>query len=149
MYMDRMWRGTFMPSVFSNEVEDAVYSTLELSNGLCGQLAVNWSDPTHRKATTSLKIEGDKGKLEADTTTLKIYLNEANPAENLEKGWNVKYLTELTPQVFFNLRGEEFSLEDAHFIDCIKSGNLDNRCSFEAAMQTDYIIHQLINDNKA
>lgn len=142
-------RGTFMPSVFSNEVEDAVYSTLELSNGLCGQLAVNWSDPTHRKATTSLKIEGDKGKLEADTTTLKIYLNEANPAENLEKGWNVKYLTELTPQVFFNLRGEEFSLEDAHFIDCIKSGNLDNRCSFEAAMQTDYIIHQLINDNKA
>lgn len=139
-------RGTFMPSIFSNEVEDAVYSTLELGSGLCGQLAVNWSDPTHRKATTSLKIEGDKGKLEADTTTLKIYLTEANDAEKLEKGWNVKYLTELTPQVFFNLRGEEFSLENAHFINCIKDRSLQNRCSFEMAMQTDYIIHQIIND---
>ena len=141
-------RGTFMPSIFSSEVEDAVYSTLELSGGLCGQLAVNWSDPTHRKATTSLKIEGDKGKLEADTTTLKIFLTESNESEGLEKGWNIKYLTELTPQVFFNLRGEEFSLENAHFIECIKSGTVDNRCSFEAALQTDYIIHKLITDTK-
>lgn len=136
--------GTFMPSIFSNEVDDAVYSTLKLSSGLCGQLAVNWSDPTHRKATTSLKIEGDKGKLEADTTTLKIYVNEANEAEHLEKGWNVKYITELTPQVFFNLRGEEFSLENDHFIQCIKNPSLENKSSFESALQTDYIIHKLI-----
>lgn len=142
-------RGTFMPSIFSSEVEDAVYSTLELENGLRGQLAVNWSDPVHRKATTSLKIEGDKGKLEADTTTLKIFLNEANEAEGLEKGWNVKYITELTPQVYFNLRGEEFSQEDFHFIECIKNGDTTgNRCTFEEAMKTDSIIHKLINDNQ-
>ncbi len=141
-------QGTFMPSIFSSEVEDAVYSTLIMKSGLRGQLAVNWSDPTHRKATTSLKIEGDRGKLEADTTTLKIYVNEANPAEKLDKGWNVKYLTELTPQVFFNLRGEEFSLENDHFIQCIKSGGtLENKCSFDAALQTDHIIHKLINNS--
>ncbi len=142
-------RGTFMPSIFSKEVEDAVYSTLELENGLCGQMAVNWSDPSYRKGTTSLKFEGNKGKLEADATTLKIYLNEDNSAERLEKGWNVKYITELTPQVYFNLRGEEFSQEDYHFIECIKNGDTtSNRCTFEEALKTDHIIHKLINDSK-
>ena len=71
-------KGTFMPDIFSKDVDDAVYSTLYLENGLKGQLSVNWSDDTHRKMTTSLKIEGDRGKLEADATTLKIYLKEDN-----------------------------------------------------------------------
>lgn len=78
-------KGTFMPDIFSKEVDDAVYSTLYLENGLKGQLSVNWSDDTHRKMTTSLKIEGDRGKLEADATTLKIYLKEDNVEENLKK----------------------------------------------------------------
>ena len=115
-------KGTFMPDIFSKEVDDAVYSTLYLENGLKGQLSVNWSDDTHRKMTTSLKIEGDRGKLEADATTLKIYLKEDNVEENLKKGWNIKYITDLTEQVFFNLRGEEYSSEVDHFIQCIKIG---------------------------
>ena len=67
-----------MPRIFSKEVDDAIYATLKVENGLQGQLSVCWSDDTHRKMTTSLKIEGDKGKLEADATTLKIYLKEDN-----------------------------------------------------------------------
>ena len=120
-------KGTFMPDIFSKEVDDAVYSTLYLENGLKGQLSVNWSDDTHRKMTTSLKIEGDRGKLEADATTLKIYLKEDNVEENLKKGWNIKYITDLTEQVFFNLRGEEYSSEVDHFIQCIKIGGLNQR----------------------
>lgn len=139
-------RGSFMPSIFSEEVDDAVYSTLYLESGLRGQLAVNWSDDTHRKASTSIKIEGDQGKLEADTTTLKIYVKKDIPEEGLEKGWNVKYLTSLTPQVYFNLRGEEFSLEDDHFIQCIKDRTMSNICSFSEALKTDRIIHKLIAD---
>lgn len=139
-------KGTFMPNIFSKEVDDAVYSTLYLENGLKGQLSVNWSDGTHRKMTTSLKIEGDRGKLEADATTLKIYLKEDNVEENLKKGWNIKYITDLTEQVFFNLRGEEYSSEVDHFIQCIKIGGLNQRSSFESALHTDYIINKLIED---
>jgi len=141
-------RGTFMPSVFSEEVDDAVYSSLFLKSGLGGQLAVNWSDSTHRKASTSIKVEGDAGKLEADTTTLKIYVNRDIPEEGLEKGWNVKYLTSLTPQVYYNLRGEEFSLEDDHFIQCIKDASKRNIISFDEALKTDTIIHKLIDDSR-
>lgn len=141
-------RGTFMPEIFSKEVDDAVYSTLKLENGLQGQLSVNWSDDTHRKMTTSLKIEGDGGKLEADATTLKIYIKEDKPAENLNKGWNIKYITELTSQVFFNLRGEEYSAQIDHFVHCIKEGITEHRNTFEKALQTDFIIDKLIEDAK-
>lgn len=139
-------KGTYMPSIFSKDVDDAVYSTLYLENGLCGQLSVNWSDDTHRKMTTSIKIEGDGGKMEADATTLKIYVKEADKKECLDKGWNTKYLTDLTDQVFFNLRGEEYSGEDDYFIQCIKHGKVENRNSFESALQTDMIIGKMINE---
>ena len=139
-------KGTFMPEIFSKEVDDAVYSTLYLANGLKGQLSVNWSDDTHRKMTTSIKIEGDGGKLEADANTLKIYVKVDNETENLKKGWNMRYITDLTSQVFFNLRGEEYSSEVDHFIQCIKSKKMNDRSSFETALQTDYIITKLMEN---
>jgi len=139
--------GTSMPSIFSAEVDDAVYSTLTLENGLKGQLSVCWSDDTVRKMTTSLKIEGDGGKIFVDATTLKIYVKEANPSLGLEKGWNEKHIPELAPIVFFNLRGEEYSEETAHFIDCIKNGTMNHRNTFEEALKTDIIINKLMEDS--
>ena len=68
------------------------------------------------------------------------------PEHDLIKGWNVKYITDLTPQVFFNLRGEEFSLENDNFIQCIKDSSVENRNTFESALSTDFIIHKLMDD---
>ena len=139
-------KGTQMPSIFSNEVDDAVYGSLYLANGLKGQISVNWSDDTVRKMTTSVKIEGDGGKLEADATTLKIYVKEAKPKYGFEKGWNFRYITDVTPQVDFNLRGEEYTAESAAFINSILTGKVDERNSFETALQTDYIIKKMEED---
>lgn len=139
-------KGTQMPSIFSNEVDDAVYGSLYLANGLKGQISVNWSDDTVRKMTTSIKIEGDGGKLEADATTLKIYVKEDNPKYGLEKGWNFKYITDVTPLVDFNLRGEEYTAETQAFINSIVTGKVDERNSFETALQTDYIIKKMEED---
>lgn len=139
-------KGTQMPSVFSNEVDDAVYGSLYLANGLKGQISVNWSDDTVRKMTTSIKIEGDGGKLEADATTLKIYVKEDKPKYGLNKGWNFKYITDVTPLVDFNLRGEEYTAETQAFINSIVTGKVDERNSFETALQTDYIIKKMEED---
>ena len=139
-------KGTQMPSIFSNEVDDAVYGSLYLANGLKGQISVNWSDDTVRKMTTSIKIEGDGGKLEADATTLKIYVKEDKPKYGLEKGWNFKYITDVTPLVDFNLRGEEYTAETQAFINSIVTGKVDERNSFETALQTDYIIKKMEED---
>lgn len=139
-------KGTLMPSIFSNEVDDAVYGSLYLANGLKGQISVNWSDDTVRKMTTSIKIEGDGGKLEADATTLKIYVKEDKPKYGLNKGWNFKYITDVTPLVDFNLRGEEYTAETQAFINSIVTGKVDERNSFETALQTDYIIKKMEED---
>ena len=139
-------KGTQMPSIFSNEVDDAVYGSLYLANGLKGQISVNWSDDTVRKMTTSIKIEGDGGKLEADATTLKIYVKEDKPKYGLNKGWNFKYITDVTPLVDFNLRGEEYTAETQAFINSIVTGKVDERNSFETALQTDYIIKKMEED---
>ncbi|MBO5157158.1 MAG: Gfo/Idh/MocA family oxidoreductase [Prevotella sp.] len=139
-------KGTQMPSIFSNEVDDAVYGSLYLANGLKGQISVNWSDDTVRKMTTSVKIEGDGGKLEADATTLKVYVKEDKPKYGFEKGWNFRYITDVTPQVDFNLRGEEYTAETQAFINSIVTGKVDERNSFETALQTDYIIKKMEED---
>jgi predicted dehydrogenase len=139
-------RGTLLKNIYSKGVEDAVYASLLLENGLTGQLSVNWSDDTYRKMSTSIKTEGKNGKMTADATELKIYLKEENREMNLPKGWTVKYITELTPQVNFNLRGEEYSAQVDHFIECIKCNQPSGRSSFETALATDEIIDKLIKN---
>jgi predicted dehydrogenase len=138
--------GTLLKSIYSKGVEDAVYASLLLDNGLTGQLSVNWSDETYRKMSTSIKVEGKKGKMIADATELKIYLKEENKEENLPEGWSVKYITDLTPQVDFNLRGEEYSAQVDYFIQCVKNNRPSDRNSFESAFATDQIIDKLIKD---
>ena len=141
-------KGTLLKNIFSADVEDAVYSSLTLQSGLTGQLSVNWSDDTYRKMSTQITVLGKKGKLIVDATELKIYLKEDNKAAGLEKGWTTKYITELTPLVEFNLRGEEYTAQIDHFIDCIKTNKSTTISSFASATDTDELITLLLKDNQ-
>jgi predicted dehydrogenase len=140
--------GTLLKYIFSKNVEDAVYSSITLESGISGQLAVNWSDETYRKMTTQITILGKKGKIIADATELKIYINEDNKAAGLMRGWTVKDITTLTENVSFYLRGEEYSSQIDYFINCIKNQNLNNKSSFNSASVTDETIALLLKDNK-
>ena len=139
--------GTQLKFIFSRDVEDAVYSNLTLESGLSGQLSVNWSDESHRKMSTQMTILGKKGKIIADATELKIFISEDNKAAGLTKGWTLKDLTTLTPNVNFYLRGEEYSLQIDYFVQCIKTKQPADKSSFENASQTDEVISLLIRDN--
>jgi hypothetical protein len=96
--------------------------------------------------STSIEVVGKNGKMIADATELKIYLKADNKGESLEKGWNTKYITDLTPLVNFNLRGEEYSAQIDYFINCINNGSRTNISSFSASMNTDKIIELMIQD---
>jgi predicted dehydrogenase len=141
-------KGTFLKKVFSRGVEDAVYSMLILENGLSGVLLVNWCDETYRKMSTSLTVQGKKGKIICDATEIKIYLNEPHAGEKLDKGWTIKYITDLAIPVNFNLRGEEYSAQIDHFIECIINKKQTDVNSFEQALYTDKVIEILIEDSK-
>ena len=116
--------GTVLNSVFSNDVDDEIYSTFQFSQGLYGQLATNWSDESFRKMSVKISIWGSKGRINVDRQELQVYLRSVpDPAESgFGPGWNVRYTTELTKPVWFYVRGEEYSAQIDHFVHCIQTG---------------------------
>src|SRR5690554_2001502 len=141
-------KGTIIKSVFSSDVDDAVYSLLELSNDISGLLSVNWSDETYRKMSTSITIIGTKGKIISDANELKVFLKDKDCPEGYSTGWNVKYITDLTQPVAFNLRGEEYSAQVDYFIKAVKGEVPNNINTFQSALLTDKAISLIKNNSK-
>jgi len=140
--------GSQLKSIYSKGVEDAVYCSLKMENGISGQLAVNWSDETHRKMTTSLTIIGKNGKIICDATEIKIYLKEPVKKEGLEQGWTTKYITDFAIPVNYYLRGEEYSAQIDNFIDCIVNNKQSVYNTFEQGLYTDKVVEMIIADVK-
>ena len=132
--------GTLLKSFYSNAVEDAVYSLLELENNITGVLSVNWSDETYRKMSTSVTISGNKGKVIADANELKVYFKDSDCPPGYSKGWNVKYITDLTAPVNFNLRGEEYTAQIDYFISAVQGKSPNNKNTFDSSWLTDHAI---------
>jgi predicted dehydrogenase len=115
--------GTVLNGVFSEDVEDEVYSRFKFNDQLYGELSANWSDESHRKMSVRLTFWGTNGRINVDRQELQVYLRDAASApEGFKKGWNIRYTTDLTRPVWFYVRGEEYSAQVDHFVECIKTG---------------------------
>ena len=115
--------GTALNSVFSSDVDDEIYATFQFADGFFGQLATNWSDESLRKMSMKMSIWGANGRMNVDRQEIQVYLRAlAEPLEGYSRGWNVRYTTELTQPVWFYVRGEEYSAQIDHFVQCIKTG---------------------------
>lgn len=137
-------KGSIMKSIYSKEVDDAVYALVSIKSGVSGLISVNWSDDTYRKMSTSVTIVGSKGKIVSDANELKVHFKN-DPPKGYEKGWNVKYVTDLTPEVEFYLRGEEYSAQIDHFINTVDNKEINHINSFESAWRTDKSISLIKN----
>jgi predicted dehydrogenase len=140
-------QGVQMKKFYSSDVEDAVYALMELKTGVSGVMQVNWSDETYRKMSTSLTIQGEKGKIICDATELKVYLKEACPELGYDKGWTIKYITDLAVPVNFYLRGEEYSAQIDYFIKSIQGGTCEIN-TFEQGLYTERVIEMIIENSK-
>ena len=141
-------KGSILKPVYSNNVEDAVFSLLELSSKVSGVLSVNWSDDTHRKMSTSITVIGTRGKIISDANELKVFFKDPKLPDGYTKGWNVKYITELTEEVDFYLRGEEYSAQIDYFVKtCL--GKVPNTINtFQSAALTDRAISIIKQSSK-
>lgn len=131
--------GAMLKSIYSTGVEDAVYALLETTKGLKGVLSVNWSDETYRKMSTSITLIGTKGKIICDAAELRIYFKEEN-GSGYSKGWSTKYITDLTEEVDFYLRGEEYSAQLDYFIKAVEGKVPNTINTFDSAWHTDKAI---------
>lgn len=142
--------GTVLGSVFSQDTEDEVYSTLFFENGVTGQLTVNWSDESYRKMTTRVTIHGTAGRIFADRQEVQVYLRGTAPdVPGYGPGWTVKYTTELTEPVWFYLRGEEYSAQLDHFVARVRGDDREPVNDFESAAATDRVIGMITADASA
>ena len=140
--------GAILKSIYSKGVEDAVYSLIKLQNGVSGTLLVNWSSETYRKMSTSLSVQGKKGKIICDAGEIKIYLNKPSLSEKLDQGWTIKYITDFAIPVNFYLRGEEYSAQIDYFVDCVKEKKQAQYNSFEQACYTDLVMEMIVENAK-
>ena len=66
-----------------------------------------------------------------------------------DKGWTVRYTTELTEEVWYYLRGEEYSAQIDHFVKSIQARRLDGENTFRSALQTDRIVAMILAEGVA
>lgn len=132
--------GARLRSIYSKDVEDAVYATFGYENGASGQLETNWSDDSYRKMSTTISVYGTKGKIIVDRQECKVYLREDAEAPGYNAGWNIRYITDLQKPVDFYVRGEEYSAQLDSFVQACKSNNANNENSFASAYETDRVI---------
>jgi scyllo-inositol 2-dehydrogenase (NADP+) len=132
--------GTVLNSVFSNDVDDEIYTTFQFSKGLYGQLATNWSDESLRKMSVKMSLWGTNGRINVDRQELQVYVRSLPETgeTGIAAGWNVRYTTELTKPVWFYVRGEEYSAQIDHFVQCIKAGAVAIS-SFRSASDTSLV----------
>ena len=64
------------------------------------------------------------------------------------KGWNTVYITDVFKSVPFYVRGNEFTSQLYHFIECIQNNEKINKCSFQEASKTLCVIDDIFNDFK-
>jgi predicted dehydrogenase len=140
--------GSVMNSVFSEGIDDEVFSTLQWDAGPTAHLSVNWSDESHRKMSTKISLIGTNGRLYADRQECQAYLRTPVAAlPDYTEGWNVKYTTELTEDRWFYLRGEEYSAQLDEFVTAIRAGKTDaTENSFASATDTDKTLAMIIEN---
>ncbi|SDV04325.1 Predicted dehydrogenase [Microlunatus sagamiharensis] len=139
--------GSVLKPVFSRETDDEVFSTLFLDDDVTAQLSINWSDESQRKMSTKITIWGTQGRISADRQEVQAYLRDGDLAPaGYTAGWNVKYTTELTDEVWFYVRGEEYSAQVDAFVSRVEAGKLEGRNNFDAAAVTDRSIAMIVAD---
>lgn len=137
--------GVVRHGVFSRDVEDEVYCTFHYGNGASGQLCVNWSDESFRKMSTKVSVWGTNGRIVADRQECQVYLRDPHPSlPGTPSGWTVRYTTELTQEVWFYLRGEEYSAQFDYFVKSIQAGRLDGENNFRSALQADRVVAMIL-----
>lgn len=139
--------GVVRHSIFSRDVDDEVYCTMRYANGTSGQLCVNWSDESFRKMSTKIMVWGTNGRITADRQECQIYLRQTHPSmPELAPGWTIRYTTDLTDEVWYYLRGEEYSAQIDYFAESVKRRRLDGVNNFRSALEVDRVVEMITGE---
>ena len=97
--------------------------------------------------STQISVWGTNGRITADRQECQIFLREsAADLPDAPAGWTVRYTTALTAEVWFYLRGEEYSAQIDYFVQSILRNRTDGENSFRSAIQTDRVVAMILSE---
>lgn len=131
--------------IHDNPVEDAFFGTLVHKDGLIGTIETDWSRNIYRMPYMSMSISGEFGEIELDNDGIDIILFK--DTSEFSKGTYHIDSTALYRGVYFDIGGIEYSMQAEAFIQFVKNGELNNLCSFNEAVNCQYIIDALYRSN--
>lgn len=138
--------GVVRHGIFSRDVEDEIYCTFHFENGMSGQLCVNWSDESFRKMSMKISVWGTNGRLNVDRQECQLFLRVPHKGlPDIPPGWTIRYTTDLTKEVWFYLRGEEYSAQIDYFVESIKQGRTDGINNFRSALEADRVVAMILS----
>jgi len=141
--------GTVLNKVFSRDVDDEVYATMHFANGMTGMLAANWSDDSLRRMSTQVTLWGTNGRMIVDRQEVKTFIRATGESATVAKeGWDTHYTTDFHNDVWYYLRGEEYSAQLDYFLRCIGDGRRENISSFASAAHTDCVVSAMLQNAK-
>jgi hypothetical protein len=97
--------------------------------------------------STQVTLWGTNGRMIVDRQEVKTFIR-ATPGSAVvaKEGWDVRYTTDFHNDVWYYLRGEEYSAQLDHFFRCIVDGRRDNISSFASAAQTDRVVSAMLQN---
>lgn len=101
-------------SHYSSEVEDFAHAYLWFKRGLEGSLDVSWSVRNYRLPEIKIEVQCDGGVMSVSEDYLRYSLDSGG--ESI-----VLYKQDLFRGVPVYVGGAEYTLEDQHFIECVRS----------------------------
>jgi scyllo-inositol 2-dehydrogenase (NADP+) len=139
--------GTVLHRIFSRDVDDEVYATLHFADGMTGSIAANWSDDSLRRMSTQVTLWGTNGRMIVDRQEVKTFIRDTAACAGVAKeGWDIRHTTDFHRDVWYYLRGEEYSAQIDYFIRSIVEGRRENISSFASAVQTDSVVSTMLQD---
>jgi predicted dehydrogenase len=123
----------FTRSHYSAEVEDFVHAYLDFEEGPSGSLDASWSVRGYRLPEIKIEVQCENGSLTVTEDYLKYNLDTDGSSRTL-------YKQDLFEPVEVYVGGAEYTREDRHFIDCVKSRRTpetDIACGYGVQAVTD------------
>jgi len=91
-----------------------------------------------------VSVWGTNGRIVADRQECQIYLRETHPQlPELAKGWTIRYTTDLTKEVWYYLRGEEYSAQIDYFTQSVKNNRVNGENTFRSALAVDRVVDMI------
>ena len=87
-------------------------------------------------------------RISVDTggTFTDVVVADAEGQGGYESGWNTRYVTDLARPVAFYLRGNEFTEQLYHFVECVRCQRGSTIASFADGAETDVVIEKIAID---